>query len=366
LVVELGNTLAWLGDFARAQVVLEEAIDGPDERAAARARIARADLRWSTAAGLHVEDMRRETNQAIQVLEDSGDDLGLARARAFLGSVLGGQGQEVAAEGEWERSVEHARRAGSQTDELNGLTRLAWLAVWGPASRVEALRRCDEALEVVSGQRDFEAHILGVLSCVRALEGLFEDARSLNDCRTEILNELGLVLEEARGAHAVGWVEMLAGDAAAAERLLRTACKKLEDFGATGYLQVAGSYLAQAVCMQARFREAEQLALSAEQLDPASLAEVANARWARAWAVAGLGRTEEGERLAREAVALIDRTDYSLDRAEARMGLAQVLLIAGRSDEAEHVLEEALRLHEEKGNVPATERTRKLLAELRG
>jgi tetratricopeptide (TPR) repeat protein len=101
-------------------------------------------------------------------------------------------------------------------------------------------------------------------------------------------------------------------------------------------------------------------------LDPASLAEVANARWARAWAVAGLGRTEEGERLAREAVALIDRTDYSLDRAEARMGLAQVLLIAGRSDEAEHVLEEALRLHEEKGNVPATERTRKLLAELRG
>jgi class 3 adenylate cyclase/tetratricopeptide (TPR) repeat protein len=366
LLVEFGKTLAWTGDFAKAHAVLAEAIDGPDARFAARARLARAELRWSTEAGAPADELRLEADQATRVLQDSGDDLGLARARAFLGTLLSGQGQEVAAQGEWEQSVKHARRAGSRQDELDGLLHLAWLAVWGPAPRVEALRRCDRFLEEVSGQRDFEAFVLSALSCVRALEGRFEEARALNARRTEILNELGLVLEEARGAYSVGWVEMLAGDAAAAERVLRTAYEKLAEFGATAYLQVVGSYLAQAVCMQARFEEAEHLALSVEQVDPTSFAEVANARWARGWAVAGLGRTEEGERLAREAVALIDRTEYLVDRAEARMGLAQVFLIAGRSNEAEHELEEALRLHEQKGNIPATERTRNLLAELRG
>ena len=116
--------------------------------------------------------------------------------------------------------------------------------------------------------------------------------------------------------------------------------------------------------MQAGFEEAERLALSVEQLDPTSVAEVANARWARARAVAGLGRAEEGERLARKAVALIDRTEYLVDRAEARMGLAEVLLIVGRSDEAAQVLGQALRLHEQKGNLVSAERTRALLTEL--
>ena len=364
LVVDLGTTLGWIGDFASAQVVLGEAIDGPDARVAARARIARADLRWSTAAASDADDLRHEADQAIRVLQDSGDDLGLARARAFLGTLLGGQGQVAAAQKEWERSVQHARRAGSRQDEIDGLMHLAGLAVWGPAPRVEALRRCDRVLEEISGQRDFEAHALGALSCVRALEGLFDDARALNARRTEILNELGLVLEEARGSYAVGWVEMLAGDAATAERLLRAASERLAEFGGAGYLQVTGCYLAQAVCMQGRFEEAERLALSVEQLDATSIAEVANARWARARAVAGLGRTEEGERLAREAVALIDRTEYLVDRAEARMGLAEVLRLADRPDEAAEVLEEALQLHEQKGNIVSAGRTRTLLAEL--
>jgi tetratricopeptide (TPR) repeat protein len=364
LVVEFGTTLAWIGDFAKAEVFLEEAVDGPDTRIAAHARIARADLRWSTLTGGDADDLWQEVDLAIRVLEGTGDDLGLARGRAFLGTLLGGQGDEAAAQEEWERSVRHARGANSPQDVLNGLMHLAWLAVWGPAPRVEALRRCSRALEEVRGQRDFEAFILGSLSCVRALEGHFEDARALNARRTEILNELGLVMEEARSAYAVGWVEMLAGDAAAAERLLRTACETLEELGATGFLQTAGSYLAQAVCMQARFDEAERLALSAEQLDPTSVAEVANARWARARAVAGLGRIEEGEQLAHEAVALIDQTEYLVDRAQARMALAEVLLAAGRSDQAAHALQEALRLHEQKGNLVSAERTRTLLAEL--
>jgi hypothetical protein len=73
---------------------------------------------------------------------------------------------------------------------------------------------------------------------------------------------------------------------------------------------------------------------------------------------------EEGERLAREAEALTDQTDFPVDRADARMYLAEVLLLAGRHDEAAEVLQDALRLHEHKGNLVSAERTRALLAEL--
>jgi thioredoxin-like negative regulator of GroEL len=64
--------------------------------------------------------------------------------------------------------------------------------------------------------------------------------------------------------------------------------------------------------------------------------------------------------LAREAVALIDQADFRIGRADARMDLAQVLLVAGRPDEAAEVLQDALRLHEEKENVVSTERARAL------
>jgi thioredoxin-like negative regulator of GroEL len=68
--------------------------------------------------------------------------------------------------------------------------------------------------------------------------------------------------------------------------------------------------------------------------------------------------------LAREAVSLIDRTDFLIDRADARMDLAEVLLVEGRSDEAAALLEEAMHLHEHKGNLISAERTRALLADL--
>jgi len=293
-----------------------------------------------------------------------GDDVGLAKGWAFLAWNDHVQGHEVAAQEEWERSIEHARRAGRRWDEIEGLTQLVWIAVWGPTPRVDALRRCEQNLEAVKGHPGLEAPLLGALSCLRALEGRFDDARALVARRAETLHELGLALEEAWASWSAGWVELLAGDAAAAEGVLRPSYERLEEAGATGYLQIVGSHLAQAVCMQGRFEEAERLALLVEHLDPTSVAEVADARRARAKAVARLGRTDEGERLARAAVALIDRTEFLIDRADARMDLAEVLLVAGRSHEAAQVLEKALHLHEDKGNLVSAERARALLTEL--
>ena len=48
-----------------------------------------------------------------------------------------------------------------------------------------------------------------------------------------------------------------------------------------------------------------------------------------------LGRLDEAEWPAREAVALADRTDFPIDRAGARLDLAEVPRPTGRSEEAE-------------------------------
>jgi class 3 adenylate cyclase/tetratricopeptide (TPR) repeat protein len=367
LLAELGDALTEMGDYERAEVALREAIgaEAGEDAAwiAARARISLSELRYSTAPG-DVAERRREVERAIEVLDSAHDELGLARAWDLFASLHHGLGRSSAAQAAWERSIEHARRAGSARDEVSGLSWLASVALWGPTPRVEARKRCEEILERVKGNLEEEANVLGLLGCLSALEGGFDEARSLQARRAAIFEELGLELPAAWVAHQTGWVELLADDAAAAELVLRPAYETLERTGANTQLQVVGSYLARALTLQGRYVEAERLALTIEELDPTGVAEIASARSARGKAVAALGRHEEGERLAVEAVALIDETDFLIDRADARMDLADILRSAGRSEEAAKVLEDALELHEQKGNVVSGDRAEALLEEL--
>jgi class 3 adenylate cyclase/tetratricopeptide (TPR) repeat protein len=366
-LAELGDALTELGEFTRAEAVLLEAtataVAADSPRVEARARISLSELHYSIAPG-DIAEQRLEAERAIPVFEQVGDELGLARAWGLLASLHHGQGQSAAAQVAWERSIAHARRAGSRRDELSGLSWLTAVSVWGPTHRVEARGRCEEILERVRGDLDEEAHVLGLLGCLHALGGEFDEARALHGRRAAIFEELGLQTTLAWTSHTAGWVEMLAGEAEAAERVLREGFETLERMGAKTQLQVVGSYLARAVTMQGRYEEAEQLARSVEGLDPTGIAEIALARGARANAAAELGRVEEGVRLAHEAVTLIDRTDFLIDRADARMDLAGVLRTADRPDEAAQQLEEARRLHEQKGNVVSAERTRTQLSEL--
>jgi len=72
---------------------------------------------------------------------------------------------------------------------------------------------------------------------------------------------------------------------------------------------------------------------------------------------------EEAERLAREATALAARTDFLYLRAHVSADLAEVLRLRGRAQESAAALEEAIRLHERKGNVAAASSLRSLLPE---
>jgi Flp pilus assembly protein TadD len=76
------------------------------------------------------------------------------------------------------------------------------------------------------------------------------------------------------------------------------------------------------------------------------------------------GSIQEAERLAREAVRLVEQTDWLQGHADALMDLAEVLRLAGRTQNAAESLRQALQLYDHKGNLVLAAKARNGLREL--
>ncbi len=68
--------------------------------------------------------------------------------------------------------------------------------------------------------------------------------------------------------------------------------------------------------------------------------------------------------MAREAVEYFARTDYSTDRTFVLMDLAEVLRLAGRTDEAIATIREAIGLFEQREDVVSAAHARVLIEDL--
>jgi tetratricopeptide (TPR) repeat protein len=158
----------------------------------------------------------------------------------------------------------------------------------------------------------------------------------------------------AHKARDAGSIELFAGDGAAAERELAPACEFLERVGEFGYLSSVAPILADALYEQGRYDEA-LLATERWTPDRLTVPEDADAqagwRRVRAKALARGGDLEEGERLAREAVEISERTEHVTLRAFVVADLGEVLALSGRADESAVATAEALRLYTLKGNI---------------
>jgi ATP/maltotriose-dependent transcriptional regulator MalT len=114
---------------------------------------------------------------------------------------------------------------------------------------------------------------------------------------------------------------------------------------------------------QGRYEEAENFSRISEEAADGD--EVERIGWGptRAKILARRGEMEEAERLARDVVKLVSDTDDVLDRSHALLGLAEVILLAGRLEEAIPLMKESLSLYETKGVVPLADRVRELLTQ---
>jgi tetratricopeptide (TPR) repeat protein len=218
----------------------------------------------------------------------------------------------------------------------------------------------------VRGGRSAEGNTLANLGVLSAMQGDFEQARSLVAQGCEMLADLGRMVDAVglRGER-MGQVEMLAGEPGAAERALRPAVAFFERSGDRFFLPSLEAELARALSAQGRIEEADKVSLMAQEHAIADDLQ-AQAQWrtARAVTLAHSGRTVESERLAREAVALLEDTDNVWLKGETLEDLVEVLERAGDLEAAAKARQAAIHMWEEKGNVVSAARLRaKLSAE---
>jgi tetratricopeptide (TPR) repeat protein len=198
------------------------------------------------------------------------------------------------------------------------------------------------------------------------MEGNFEEARRMAREDRAILEDLGLKVAAGMAAEEYGLVEILAGDPAAAERVLRDGFKALEEIRETSILANLAAMLAQVLYSQERDEEALRFSEISEQATARDdLSSQVQWRAVRAKLRARMGEPEQGERLAREAVALAEETpDFLLLRGDALLDLGEVLITIGHRAAAVPAIEKALQLYEQKGNVVSARAARGRLAEL--
>jgi class 3 adenylate cyclase/tetratricopeptide (TPR) repeat protein len=371
LLVDLGIASADAGAYSKAESVLAEAIErsaaANDERMRAHAMLVRLSLRLLTDPAIDVEDAEGQATRALQVLEASGDHLGMARAWHVLGWTENMRLRTTSRAEALERAAEHARRAGARREELEALYFLASPADHGPMPVEQALRRLDEILDRSGNDQRVESSVLFSVGRLEAMRGRFEQARRAAARSVAILEDLGYRPQaEASRGESFGFIETLAGDLVAAERELRRACEALQAMGETGIFSTLVADLAVVLCGLGRFEEAGPF-IEASRSAAAAEDLLSQAQWrvARSRVLASEGRGEDAVELARQAVALLEPTDVINFQADTHVQLAQVLVATNRGAEATQALERALSLYEQKGNIVSADQARRMLADLR-
>ena len=365
LQIELSRALQESGQLDRAAVELTQAIDGAtrsgDVRLESLARVRRAYV--AVATGGEAVAALEEGRRAVTALTDTDDPAALAQAETMVGTLQFWLGDSVAAETSLRKALEHARRGGRRRDEAETLSWRLVVAHVGPMPVEPGLRLCASVLEEIRGSRSMlEAQALLSSGLLYAMCGEFDRARALADEALSINLELGNHVTWAAHLGEVAKVELLAGDPPAAERRARAAYESLALQGESAYLSSVAPRLARAIYAQGRYEEAEHFTRASETAAADDdVSSQSDWRAVRALVFAETGKLDEAQQLAREAVELVERTDYLDHQADAVVGLAQILHRSGKADSARANARRALELYEQKGNRVSARRTELLL-----
>jgi len=366
LLSDLATAHAQQGERAdEGERLWAEAADGAraigDDRVLAHALV----QRWRGTGSIDVVGDRdaaaRDAEWAADVFEAAQDARGLARAWRLRGQVGVWNGRFAVDEAAVAQAIPLARQAGDAFDEYDAYLALSAAVVRGATPVEHGIRRCEQIVAENMNQRSIESCMWHALAHLTARTGAFERAREYAARMREHLLDTGQRQDFDFFVEVLGDVEMVAGEPAAAERILREGYDALASRGRPDPLLAA--FLARAICAQGKFAEAEPYAeLAANSTTMRISAPLGKGALARVRA--RQDRLADAENLAREAVALLADTDFLIDRADTLTDLADVLVLAGRSDDARDALIQALALYEQKGDVVTPVRIRATLAQL--
>jgi len=348
-------TRGYVGEGQRA---LEDAFELSGRRPA-RALLGLSSLRVLSVSSVGLLD---EVYEALRAAEELGDPLTLAQAWNLLGQVEGTLlGSLAQAEEAWQQALAYAEGANLRAERADSIGWLMMSANFGPLPVEEGIARCRKFHDEAADDAFIRANSQVELAALEAMRGDFRTARELLATGRQALAELGFTLMVAMSAQEAHYVEILAGDPAAAARISRESFAQLEPMGERAYLSTAAALLAHALGDLDELDEAEHFSrVSEEASSPEDVFSQVLWRSGRAKICARRGELEEAEALARDAVALAEKTDLLNTQGDTLADLAEVLALAGRAAEAAAVLQQAAEVFEHKGNLASLARVRAL------
>jgi class 3 adenylate cyclase/tetratricopeptide (TPR) repeat protein len=368
LLSDLAEAMTEIGEFAWAEVFLDEAAEAANELGdaalSAHATLGRLlvsrfgdDAAWG-------EQVVPAAEQAIAVLEQTEDHVGLAKAYPLLCLAHGTAGRfgELLVAGE--RALYHARLAGDRRGQTRAVIARAIAADWGPEPVPLAIAQCEEALALAAGNRRSEAFVMSYLAELEALSGNFAYARTLCSKARAMLEDAGAGVHASSISTFSGPVELLAEDPAGAEVELRRDYEALAQMGETYFASTIAALLAEALYRLGRFHEAESLTRKAEELGSEDDVWTQSIwRCVRAKVLVRNGGTpSQAISLAREAIEILRSADAPVWLANGLRDSAEVFEACGDPAEAKELLAQALALYERKQAPVPAEQVRMQLA----
>jgi len=346
-VAESRFTIDLQGGLAALEQAADDAEKAGDAAGAALARVAAAHWRLDSASG-SLDELERLAGAALPLLEAAGDEAGLGHVWSSLAFVYGKRRRYDEVERAAEEALRHFERAGENWSYPGAIVSALY---WGSRPATEALQRLDVLAERFTHPRVdlIRARFLAMLDRP-------DEAQAVGAAAAERFRELV-------GRNPWFWeLDELAGRYDAAAEQLLAFCEYLAERGQLAALAGYSAKCGRMLCAAGRYDEAEHVADRhrdlADEGDPGS-----QALYRRVAAVIAAHRGEhvEAERLAREALADSLQTDSPEIQGDAYFDLAEVLVAAGRREDAAAAWHQALECYERKGIIPLARRTRERL-----
>ena len=360
-LTHVGRVLVRLGQLAEADALLQQALElareNEDELRAGRAEIAREFVRLQLEPEEHSGQIVDLTERLERLFDEHDDDLGLAhtwRLRSEVGRLMCRFAEEEAA---LEQALVHADAAGDEREVAEIRLWLGTCLCYGPTPVSAAIARCRVMLEQAHGVRWVEASILGMLGYLHAMADDPVQAHDYHGRSGAILEELGMTFPLAARAVNSARIEMMAGDLAAAERQLRWGYEQFEQIGETEVRSTMAAMLAQVLHEQGRDDEAEQFALTSDELAAADDV-YSQLLWRSALAKVRARRdaADDARELAQQAVTLAAATDSLSFHGWAVLDLARVEALLSGGAPPPELVAEAMELFERKQDAASLRR----------
>jgi DNA-binding SARP family transcriptional activator/tetratricopeptide (TPR) repeat protein len=354
LLFQLGLARSSRGELAAAEALFDEL-----DQLAVRARL--DGFHWRAVLGrVLLDDVkaqsrpndRERVRTALRYFESTGDTAGSMLALQRLAGLEMIDGRLAQASRISRQVVGIARRSGALPSEATARAEIGACELLGETPVVDALVTAERNLlwarrhELIAS----EAVATSLIGRLKAMQGDIDEGRRLVSAAIAIVRDLGRDLLVSSSGLWLEFVEQMAGDADAVERILRASYAHAQLLGARSQAATYALDLCRILLERDAVEEAGQFALAAEQIVPNWVP------WWLAWSkscsaavMARQGRIDAALQLSDEALAAIESTDNVFLRADALVSHSEILQVAGQRSAAVPFRERAIQHWERKG-----------------